>query len=62
MKPLVSAMFALCLLMVAAHEAAAHGGGLDGDGCHTETATGEYHCHGDEAGEEEEGSEDDTEE
>jgi len=24
----------------------AHGGGLDARGCHTESATGEYHCHG----------------
>lgn len=24
----------------------AHGGGLDRFGCHTESATGEYHCHG----------------
>lgn len=24
---------------------AAHGGGLDGKGCHTKRSTGEYHCH-----------------
>ena len=23
-----------------------HGGGLDSDGCHTQSSTGEYHCHG----------------
>lgn len=25
----------------------AHGGGLNRDGCHRETATGGYHCHRD---------------
>lgn len=28
-------------------DARGHGGGLNADGCHTESATGEYHCHGD---------------
>lgn len=26
--------------------ASAHGGGLDGQGCHHERKTGGYHCHG----------------
>jgi hypothetical protein len=35
------AIFSLC----SAGIAMAHGGGLDGNGCHTRRATGEYHCH-----------------
>ncbi|NOV24745.1 YHYH domain-containing protein [Cupriavidus necator] len=37
-------MFGLgCTLVAGA--AAAHGGGLDAEGCHTNHKTGEYHCH-----------------
>jgi hypothetical protein len=34
----------LCAVLVsgAVH---AHGGGLDGNGCHTNRRTGDYHCH-----------------
>lgn len=34
----------LCLL-VWSSVAAAHGGGLDANGCHTNRKTGDYHCH-----------------
>ena len=33
------------LLAISAGPAAAHPGKLDANGCHYETATGEYHCH-----------------
>ena len=36
--------FALSLAL-AAGTASAHNGKLDGNGCHYESATGEYHCH-----------------
>ena len=32
-------------LLAASFHAFAHGGGLNRDGCHNETATGGYHCH-----------------
>jgi len=38
------AALALCLAAPAA-PAYGHGGGLNQDGCHRETATGGYHCH-----------------
>jgi len=34
----------ICALAFA-NSCAAHGGGLDADGCHTNRKTGEYHCH-----------------
>lgn len=34
-----------CILALPLREALAHGGGLNSDGCHRETATGGYHCH-----------------
>lgn len=34
------------LVVLAAGPLLAHGGGLDKHGCHTERATGRYHCHG----------------
>ena len=36
------------LLLMAAFPSVvfAHGGGLDGSGCHTNRKTGDYHCHG----------------
>lgn len=40
-KRLTATLLALSL----AAPAFGHGGGLDGNGCHTETATGLYHCH-----------------
>lgn len=38
-------MVILCFLIVTSYPAGAHGGGLNRDGCHRETATGGYHCH-----------------
>ena len=42
---IVVASVALLLVSLAPREAFAHGGGLNKDGCHNETATGSYHCH-----------------
>ena len=39
---LVLCLLAICLLAPAA---AAHGGGLNAEGCHTNRKTGDYHCH-----------------
>lgn len=37
----------LCLALATAPSVAvAHSGGTNADGCHTESATGDYHCHG----------------
>jgi hypothetical protein len=36
---------AALLPLLAMSSANAHPGKLDGNGCHYETATGEYHCH-----------------
>jgi hypothetical protein len=33
------------LQALAVGPAGAHSGGLDGNGCHYESATGRYHCH-----------------
>lgn len=33
------------LLLTTAQPLSAHGGKTDASGCHTEKATGEYHCH-----------------
>ena len=39
-------MALVSLLIVApVSDALAHGGGLNSEGCHNETATGGYHCH-----------------
>ena len=38
----------LALLALSPATGFAHGGGLDRQGCHRETATGGYHCHRDE--------------
>lgn len=36
----------LCVvLLFAVTRAAAHGGGLNAEGCHTNRKTGDYHCH-----------------
>ncbi len=35
----------LTLVGGAVHQAQAHSGGLDKNGCHTNRKTGEYHCH-----------------
>lgn len=34
------------LVLLAAGAAEAHGGGTDASGCHTDSSTGSYHCHG----------------
>ena len=36
---------ALLLLGMASHQAGAHGGGLNSEGCHNNRKTGDYHCH-----------------
>ena len=36
----------LLLTFGVATGALGHGGGLDADGCHTQSSTGDYHCHG----------------
>lgn len=38
--------FSFILLMVSSFHVMGHGGGLDSDGCHVESSTGERHCHG----------------
>ena len=44
--PLRLAMAGLALVVsVSTTEALAHGGGLDDRGCHSDSSTGEYHCH-----------------
>ncbi|MCY4405482.1 MAG: YHYH domain-containing protein [Rhodospirillaceae bacterium] len=44
-KAFIAALLALCILAIPLRESFAHGGGLNSDGCHNETATGGYHCH-----------------
>jgi hypothetical protein len=44
---LLAVIFAVCSFL--ATPAAAHPGGKDKNGCHTNRKTGEYHCHGKEA-------------
>jgi micrococcal nuclease len=41
--PVLIASAALALAPIGA---LAHGGGVDGSGCHTNSKTGDYHCHG----------------
>lgn len=38
-------LLAVGLMMTSAAGAHAHGGGLDGHGCHNDRQSGEYHCH-----------------
>lgn len=40
--PMLIATTALALAPI---EALAHGGGVDGNDCHTKCTTGDYHCH-----------------
>ena len=42
---IVVACAALLLVSLVPQQTLAHGGGLNRDGCHRETATGGYHCH-----------------
>lgn len=44
-RPLLWIALAAALVMFPVSHALGHGGGLDRDGCHNETATGGYHCH-----------------
>jgi hypothetical protein len=44
------AAFIMLSLCLAAPPANSHGGGLNADGCHNETATGSYHCHNSKSG------------
>ena len=43
MKP--ASCLVLLLSAAIAHDAWAHGGGLDKHGCHNNRKTGDYHCH-----------------
>ena len=44
-KTALALALAICISVLPLREALAHGGGLDSNGCHRETATGGYHCH-----------------
>ena len=44
-KKLFAALVGACFIVATSLPASAHGGGLNKDGCHNETATGGYHCH-----------------
>ena len=44
-KRISAVVFVACFLAAMPHFAGAHGGGLNSEGCHNETATGGYHCH-----------------
>ena len=44
-RKLFAALVGACFLIASSLPAGAHGGGLNKDGCHNETATGGYHCH-----------------
>ena len=44
-RKIIVGVVVACFLLAHAPEAWAHGGGLNRDGCHRETATGGYHCH-----------------
>lgn len=39
-------LFCALALLLACGLAAAHSGGTDAQGCHTNRKTGDYHCHG----------------
>ena len=45
MKKFILAFGVVFGLMLPLEHALGHGGGLNSDGCHNETATGGYHCH-----------------
>lgn len=44
MKSVIAALMGAGVV-IAAGVAMAHGGGLDSKGCHTNSKTGDYHCH-----------------
>ena len=45
MRKLLFVCCCLSLPVVPQHDLAAHPGGLDAKGCHTNRKTGDYHCH-----------------
>lgn len=45
MKRSLAVVFVVCFLAATPYSVRAHGGGLNRDGCHRETATGGRHCH-----------------
>ena len=45
MRRLTIALIAAAFILLPLQDALSHGGGLNQDGCHNETATGGYHCH-----------------
>lgn len=45
MRQLVLLTFAAGIALPLSTPTAAHPGGLNGEGCHTNRRTGEYHCH-----------------
>jgi hypothetical protein len=45
MRRIQTLTFFALLVVLTAGTADAHPGALDGNGCHYEKATGEYHCH-----------------
>jgi hypothetical protein len=40
-----AALVLIAFLVSAGGQARSHGGGLNAEGCHTNRATGDYHCH-----------------
>ncbi|WP_173911024.1 YHYH domain-containing protein [Acinetobacter sp. Marseille-Q1618] len=38
-------LFILCLIILTVSAAHAHSGGTNSQGCHTNSKTGDYHCH-----------------
>ena len=47
MRRLTILLIAAAFILLPLQDALAHGGGLNSQGCHNETATGGYHCHRD---------------
>ncbi|WP_338644469.1 YHYH domain-containing protein [Yersinia bercovieri] len=45
MKKFIFACIALALMTTTIGSAFAHSGGTNADGCHTNSKTGDYHCH-----------------
>ena len=44
-SPFWAALTLMALCLSTGSDAAAHGGGLDAQGCHNNRKTGDYHCH-----------------
>ena len=45
MKIFKKLIFAILILILSNQQILAHGGGLNKEGCHNNTKTGQYHCH-----------------